>query len=143
MKPGDAEDLLSLMKAKTQAEQYAYEGLKRQHAIVRERSAQLRKEATTPPTTEPGEFSADFYKQDAARVAHLLAQAKRFQQQAEELEGELTVKRQRLEKALQRELALAKLIEAFQIKARKDFNKNEESQHELVRTVRKLQQEVS
>ena len=143
MKPNDAAQLLSLMKAKTQVEQIAFENIKRRQALTLEKAAQLRQEAKAPSNAEPGEFSADFYRQGAAHVTRLLENAKEHEQKAEMMTEDLNTSRNRLEKALQRELALENLADRFAAEARRETNKAEEGQHELVRTVQGLQRSNS
>ena len=135
MKQSEAQQLLSLMAAKTEVEQYAYGDLKRREAALYNLADMLRAQAKACDAlfTEPAGVSA--IKQEAARTSHLMERAKECEQKAREMTPELFEGRKRLEKALQRELALQKLSTALAKKARKKAEDAEEGRRELLRTV--------
>lgn len=135
MKQNEAQQLLSLMAAKTEIEQYAYGDLKRREAALHDLADMLRRQATVCGK-HAGETAASVMKQDAARTVHMMERAKECEDKAREMAPELYESRQRLEQALQRELAIKKLSTVLADKARKKAEAAEESQRELLRTVK-------
>ncbi len=134
MKHSDAKQLLSLMKAKTQVEQVAFDSLKRRQSAMLDQAADLRRRANTSAKAQPGEFSVDFYRQNEKHILRLLEAAKDQEKLAATLTPALTDARQRLEIALQKELAMENLNDGFKAQARQGANKSEERQQELFRT---------
>ena len=134
MKHSDAIQLLSLMKAKTQVEQVAFDSLKRRHEASLRVAAEFRNRAKEAAKAQPGEFNVNFYRQNEKHVIRLIDAAKEQEQLAAALMPDLTIARKRLENALQKELALENLSDRFKIHARKEVNKTEERQQELFRS---------
>ena len=136
MKQSEAQQLLSLMAAKTEIEQYAYGGLKRREAALYDLADMLRQQAKVCDES-PNEYTAaSAIKQDAARTVHMMERAKECESKAREMTPALFEARQRLERALQREMAIKKLSAALAQKARKKAEDAEEGQRELLRTVK-------
>jgi len=134
MKQSDAVQLFSLMKAKTQVEQVAFDGIKRRHSAMLKAASDLRKRAKISAKAQPGEFTIDFYRLNEKHVMGLLNAAKEQEKMAATLVPDLTLARRRLEKALQKELALENLSNRFKAHARQEANKTEERQQELFRS---------
>lgn len=136
MKQSEAQQLLSLMAAKTEVEQYAYGDLKRREGALYDLADMLRRQAKVYDESACGPAAASAIKQEAARTTHMMERAKECEQKARDMTPELYKGRKRLERALQRELAMKKLSIALAEKARKKAEDAEEGQRELLRTVK-------
>jgi len=136
MKQSEAQQLLSLMAAKTEIEQYAYGDLKRREAALHDLADMLRRQAKICDKSVGEATAASAIKQEAARTTHMMERAKECEQKARDMTPELYAGRKRLEHALQRELAIKKLSAALAKKARKKAEDAEEGQRELLRTVK-------
>ncbi len=96
MKHSEAQQLLSLMAAKTEIEQYAYGDLKRREAALYDLAGTLRRQAKVCEESVGKPTAVSAIKQEAVRTTHMMERAKECERKAREMTPELYESRQRL-----------------------------------------------
>ncbi|MHA7872187.1 MAG: hypothetical protein ACX939_07555 [Hyphococcus sp.] len=137
MRPKEAQRLHALMQAKTQVEQYAYAATRSERDALLSNAAALRRRAAMQ--NKQDEESAALLRLQAMQAGKLLEKARSLSEDAAALSASVEARRKFLERALQRELALGKLVEAQEAEARKTRNDHDEGQQEIARMIQSLQ----
>lgn len=142
MKRKIAKQLLPLLKAKTQIERYAYEEIAAENQRARDQAEALRAEAMAARNDQATELMAGYYAQNEKHMDRALDHSRIQDERAENLVGPMNAKRKDVQSSFQRELALKKITAALDEEHRKDKNKAEERQHEMIRALRGAQKET-
>ena len=139
MKRSAVDRLLPLMKARTQLAKIGFEGLARQRNELLQQAAMLRAQAMKPSSEGEPDTNVCALAHGDKRAARLLAIAKADRSKAQGLADAVSARRKTVETALQRETALEEIVKNLDEEDRKSKNHREETQHELIRTLRSLE----
>ena len=142
MKQETVRRLVSLMKTKTQLERFNYEEVKHRNQAALQNADALRKEAMATHQIQPSESGAMLYQQHEKHVTRLFANAKSEKQYADSLIDLMGERRVKVKAALQREIALEEVKKRLDNEYRQSRNKREETQHELVRSMKTIRREA-
>lgn len=136
MKKQELEKLLTIMKAKTQIERIEYANMKAHQDYILKEAQQLRENASESRSDVADIPSAAFIKNQERFLNKSLDRANKKEVIASTLDPAVLSRRQKLEKALQKEL----VIESLSLKAREEARKEhlaiEEKQREFVHNLR-------
>ena len=135
-----ASQLTLLLKAKTQLERFQYEDIKKQHSAAIQNAAALHEEAIRSSPVEHKDGNAAVYQLNEKHVSHLLKNSKTEQSRADSMLDALNENLSNVKNALQRELALKEMSKKLETEYRAIRNKQEESQHEHVRSLKPIKQ---
>jgi hypothetical protein len=136
MKRDTAIQLMSLLKAKTQLERFSYEDIRQQNLTALQKASSLRKQATAKPEHQPADSKATLYQHNENHISRLLSSSRIEKQRADSMIDTMIERRNKVQAALQRELALKEMAARLEEEHRKKRNKQEEGQHEHLRAIK-------